>query len=78
MTAGEIAEATVVVCNGFNEPHHDPNCRREHLRLRYAHQQKGFDVMPDMHFWHVMSEGPMHHSTLSMDGIRSFKAKGLL
>jgi hypothetical protein len=83
MTPGEVAEATVVTCNQFSTPNHDPNCKREHLRLKYAFVQPGFmstdektgtcKIFEGAHFWHVMSDGPFHHSTLSMQGLKEWK-----
>lgn len=71
-TPGEIAEVTAAVCSPFNEPNHDRRCRREHLRLRFAFVQPGYGDWPPTPFWHVMSEGPSKHSTLSMQGLREW------
>ncbi len=72
-TTGEVAEATAVTCNLFRTPNHDHSCRKEHLRLKFAFIQPSFGDFPATHFWHVMSDGPFHHSTLSMQGLKEWK-----
>lgn len=55
----------------FSMPNHDPNCKCEHLLLRYAFQQK-WPGFPSVNYWHVMSEGRSKHSTLSIEGLKEW------
>lgn len=55
----------------FSAPNHDPNCKADHLLLRYAFSMS----VPDqgrIPFWHVLSAGRSFHSTLSMMGLHDW------
>lgn len=67
------AEFTKLIADeAFTAPNHDPNCKRQHLLLRYAFIQRGFGFTPDAHFWHVLTPGPSFHSTLSIKGLHDW------
>ena len=59
--------------NAFEGLNHDKACKIAHLRLKAAFIQKGWEGVPDTQYWHVLSEGPSKHSTLSMEGLKQWK-----
>lgn len=69
-TTDEVNEVKAIT--KFNAPNHNPLCQHKHTVLRYAFTQRGFGSIPNMLYWHVISEGKSHHSTLSLEGLKEW------
>lgn len=66
-----LGTAPALKCNPFTAPNHDPECKRNHLVLRFAYNMCGFDN------WHVLKHQnpkytPECTTTLSMRGLREW------
>lgn len=55
--------------NGFTMPNHNPDCTTKHLLLRFAYWQKGYGTVPDLPYFHVMSD---FETTLSIEGLKNW------
>lgn len=56
----------------FDAPNHDPQCTKPHVLLRAAFLQKGYGIVPDTWFWHVLSKNKAGQTTLSMQGLKEW------